>query len=127
MAKSKYHSKKTTLNGITYDSKKECKRHAELRLLESAGVIRDLKRQVRYTLIPAQYESYERYGKNGQQLKPGRKCVERAVYYVADFTYIDENGDLIVEDVKSPATKTELYIVKRKLMRMVHGIKIKEV
>lgn len=127
MATSKYHSKKTTLNGITYDSKKECKRHIELLALERAGVITELRRQVRYTLLPAQYESFERYGKNGARLKDGKRCVERAVYYVADFAYRDKAGNLVVEDVKSPATKTELYVLKRKLMLMVHGIRIREV
>lgn len=122
--RSKYHSKKVTRNGITYDSKKECNRHAELLLLERAGAISELQRQVKFTLLPAHFEAYERYGKNGQKLKDGQRCVERAVFYVADFVY-KQNGELIVEDVKGIRTKE--YILKRKMLLHFHGIKIKEV
>lgn len=123
---SKYHSKKITRNGITYDSKKECQRHAELLLLERGGAISELQRQVKFTLLPAHYEAYERYGKDGKRLKDGRRCVERAVFYVADFTY-KQDGKLVVEDVKSPITRTKDYIIKRKLMLYFRGIKIKEI
>ena len=123
-SRSKYHAKKVTVNGITYDSKKEANRHAELLLLERVGVITDLRRQVQFILLPAHYEHYERYGKKGQRLKDGRRCVERAVFYVADFTY-KQDGKLIVEDVKGIRTKE--YIIKRKLMLHINGIKIREV
>lgn len=121
---SKYHAKKITKDGITYDSKKECNRHAELLLLERAGAITELQRQVKFILLPAHYEAYERYGKNGQRLKDGQKCVERAVYYVADFVY-KQDGKTIVEDVKGIRTKE--YILKRKMLLHFRGIKIKEV
>ena len=124
MKKSKYHSKKITVNGITYDSKKEYKRHVELTLLEKAGSITDLRRQVKFVLIPAQYEIFERYGKKGQRLKDGQRCIEKECAYVADFTY-QENGKKVVEDTKG--FKTKDYIIKRKLMMWVHGIRIKEV
>lgn len=124
---SKYHSRKVTRNGITFDSKREANRHSELLLLERAGAITELQRQVRFTLLPAHYEAYERFGKNGQRLKDGQRCVERAVVYVADFVYRDKNGALVVEDVKSPATKTKDYVIKRKLLFHFYGIKIKEV
>lgn len=125
-SRSKYHAKKVTVNGITYDSKKEASRHAELLLLERGGAITDLRRQVQFILLPAHYEAYERYGKKGQRLKDGRRCVERAVFYVADFTY-KQDGKLVVEDVKSPATRTKDYILKRKMMLHINGIKIREV
>ena len=124
MKKSKYHSKKIEVNGIVYDSKKEYKRHCELLLLEKAAAITDLQRQVKFVLIPAQYETFERYGKKGQRLKDGSRCLEKECAYIADFVYL-ENGKKVVEDVKG--FKTPDYKIKRKLMLWVHGIKIKEV
>ena len=121
---SKYHSKKIIVNGEKFDSKKEHSRFKQLSLLEKAGVITNLKRQVKYELIPAQYETFERYGKTGKRLKDGRKCVENAVTYYADFVY-ETDGKTVVEDAKG--VKTKDYIIKRKLMLYVHGSKISEV
>ena len=124
----KYNNRKTVIDGHTYDSKKEARRYCELLLLVRAGEITDLRRQVEFELIPGQYEPVERYSdKTGARLKDGRRCAERAVTYVADFTYIDKSGSLVVEDVKSPVTRTKDYIIKRKLMRYLKGIAIKEV
>ncbi len=120
---SKYHSKKITRNGVTFDSLKEYRRFCELSLLERAGAISELKHQVPFELIPAQYETYERYGKNGNRLKDGQKCVEKAITYIADFSYI-EDGKRIVEDVKG--IKTKEYILKRKMMLYFHNIRIRE-
>lgn len=122
---SKYNSRKITVDGIKFDSRKEAQRYRELTLLVMAGKIAELELQKRYELIPAQYEEYERYGKRGQRLQNGRRCIEKAVYYIADFAYIDESGNHIVEDTKGFRTKD--YIIKRKLMLWVHGIKIREV
>lgn len=123
---SKYNSKKITVNGITFDSRKEARRYNELLMLEKAGLIQDLQMQVKYTLIPAQYETFEKYGKNGKRLKDYKKCVEREVSYIADFVYkVSETGDTIVEDTKG--FKTKDYIIKRKLMLWVHGIRILEI
>ena len=116
----KYYSKKVTRNGITYDSVKEYKRHCELLLLERAGVIQDLQRQVEFELIPAQREP-DRVGVRGGKIKG--KTIEQAVRYIADYVYT-ENGQKVVEDVKG--VKTKDYIIKRKLMLWVHGIRIKE-
>jgi hypothetical protein len=121
--KNKYHAKKVTVDGITFDSKKEYNRYRELKLLERAGVISDLKRQVEYELIPAQSES-DTVGTRGGVHKG--KVIERACKYVADFVYI-ENGETVVEDVKSDATRTPEYRIKRKLMLYRYGIKIREV
>lgn len=117
------------LNGETFDSKKEYRRYCELKLLERAGKIKNLEKQVKFVLIPAQYETYERYGKKGRRLKDGQKLLEKECAYIADFRYQDiHTGELIVEDVKSEATKKkESYIIKRKLMLSVFKIKIKEV
>lgn len=122
--RNKYQAIKTYVNGIEFDSRKEARRYQELLLLERAGVILNLKRQVRYILIPAQYETYERYGKKGQKLKDGQKCLEKECAYVADFVY-EENGKTIVEDTKG--FRTTDYKIKRKLMLYIHGIRIKEV
>ena len=120
----KYHNRKITVNGETFASTKEYKRFCELSLLEKAGAITELRKQVRYELIPTQYETFERYGKKGQRLKDGQRCIEREVDYVADFVY-KENGTEIVEDTKGVRTKD--YVIKRKLMLYVHGIWVREV
>jgi hypothetical protein len=108
----KYGARKISFDGFAFDSKKEAARWQELRLMLRAGVIDDLRRQVPFELIPRQMD--------------GKRVSERAVNYIADFVYT-ENGRTVVEDVKSPATRTPEYIIKRKLMRWVHGITIKEV
>lgn len=102
---SKYYNKKVS----GFDSIKERKRYYELLLLERAGKIQGLTRQVRFELIPAQY-------KDG-------KCIERRCDYVADFTYW-ENGVFTVEDCKG--FRTDVYKLKRKLMLWRHDIRIKE-
>ena len=125
--KSKYHNVKTrSLDGTVFDSYKEARRWDELLLLQRAGKITELRRQVKYELIPAQYQTYERYGKKGQRLKDGVRLLEKSVCYVADFVYtITETGENVVEDAKGVRTKD--YIIKRKLMLAVHSIRIKEV
>lgn len=122
--RNKYSNIKTCVNGISFDSRKEARRYSELLLLQRAGVIRDLELQKKYVLIPAQYETYERYGKKGQRLQDGQRLVEKECAYLADFVY-KEDGKTIVEDTKG--IKTKDYIIKRKLMFYVHGIRIKEV
>lgn len=124
---SKYYNKKITIDGITFDSKKEASRYMELKLLERAKKISNLRRQVKYVLIPAQYEkSTEKYkkGENKGRLKQG-VLLERECSYIADFVYIDENGKKVVEDTKGMRTKE--YIIKRKLMLATYGIRISEV
>ena len=122
--KSKYKAVKTTINGIEFDSRKEARRYQELLLLERSGAISSLQLQVKFVLIPAQYEEVERYGKDGRKLKSHRRLVEREVSYIADFVYW-KGGKLIVEDTKG--VKTKDYIIKRKLMLYEKGIKIREV
>lgn len=122
--RNKYHSRKISRDGLTFDSLKEYRRYCELALLEKAGQITGLKLQVPFELLPAQYETFERYGKKGQRLKDGSRCIEKAVIYRADFVYT-ENGKTIVEDTKG--FKTKDYILKRKMLLYFHGIKIKEV
>lgn len=90
-------------------------------LLEKAGAITDLKRQVEFVLIPAQREP-DTFGKRGGIIKG--KTIEQKCSYVADFVYT-ENGKQVVEDTKG--FKTKDYILKRKMMLYFHGIRIKEV
>lgn len=118
----KYKSHKTSVNGVNFDSKKEYNRYIELTLLSRSGAIKGLKRQVKFELIPAQYEP-DIINPRGK-VKKG-KLIERAVSYVADFVYTDENGKTVVEDTKGFRTKD--YIIKRKLLLYIHGIRIKEI
>jgi hypothetical protein len=107
----KYRNRKITVDGEVFDSQKEYKRWRELVLLVKAGQISDLSRQVKIELIPSQ--------------RVGGKVAERACHYVADFVYIDKDGQMVVEDTKG--FRTADYIIKRKLMLWAHGIQIKEV
>lgn len=123
---SKYRNKKVTAaNGEVFDSRKEYFRWHELSLLEKAGEISQLQRQVKFELIPAKREVYERYSdKTGKRLKDGVRTLEKECSYIADFVY-QQGGETIVEDTKG--VRTEAYKIKRKLMLHVHGIRIREV
>lgn len=126
MRRSKYGNRKTVVDGITFDSKKEANRFRELQLLERAGKITALQRQVKYVLIPTQREfSNEIYKKGAHQghFKPG-KVLEKECSYIADFAYM-QDGAYVVEDTKG--VRTEAYKIKRKLMLERYGIKVREV
>ena len=115
---SKYRAKKvtTTLPDGTvhvFDSMKEFARYEELLLMQQAGEISGLEIQKTFVLLP-------------KQKTPDGRAV-REVRYLADFVYTNKQGELVVEDVKSPATKTQVYKLKKKLMLYVHGIDIKEI
>ena len=126
MKPTKYHSRKVTVDGIEFDSRKEYRRFCELSLLARAGEVTDLQRQVKFVLVTAQYEEYERYSpKTGKRLKNGRRVVEKECSYIADFVYKNQAGETVVEDTKG--FRTTDYIIKRKLMLWVHGIRIREV
>lgn len=97
----KYHNKKTFIDGIKFDSKLEAERYAQLKMMECAGVIRDLELQPEYELIPS-------FRKNG---KTWRRTV-----YKADFRYISCDDKTIIEDVKgSTAVITDVFRLKQKL------------
>ena len=125
----KYGNHKTyTTDGILHDSRKEALRWTQLLLLQRAGEISDLKRQVEFILIPDQREpSTEVYQKGEKKGMPKEgKLIERKVSYVADFVYYDNRtNERVVEDTKG--VKTKDYIIKRKLMLYIHNIKIKEI
>ena len=125
MMRNKFGNRKVTIDGMTFDSKHEYQRWCELKLLVRAGKIHDLHRQVRFELVPAQYETYERFSeKSGKRLTDGKRCVEKAVTYVADFVYNDKDGKQVVEDSKG--MRLADYVIKRKLMLWMLGIKILE-
>lgn len=103
----KYHNRKTVYMGIQFDSKKEMNRYRELILMERAGLIRSIELQPRYDLIV-----------NGYKLG----------FYRGDFRYIDvATGQSVLEDVKSPVTKTAVYQLKKKLVKALYGVEIREI
>ena len=111
--RSKYKNKKVVVDGHLFPSEHEARRYCELKLLVRAKVIADLRIQVKYQLIPPKRDEKG-------------KLLERATDYIADFVYTDlRTGQEVVEDAKGCRTKD--YIIKRKLMLQVHGIRIKEV
>ncbi len=119
----KYRNHKLTFGDKTFDSMKEYNRYLELLDLEMQGKIKDLQRQVKYILIPAQREP-DSVGKRGGKIRG--KLLEREVAYYADFVYkLADTGTLIVEDTKG--MRTTEYIIKRKMMLFFYGIKIKEI
>lgn len=103
---SKYGAKRTVVDGITFASKKEAAHYQKLKMMEKAGEIRNLELQPTFVLVP----------------KVGR---DRAVHYIADFRYQDKEGNTVIVDVKGMATP--VYRIKKRLMKHVHDIEIREV
>ena len=120
--KRKYHNRPTEIDGITFDSRKEGMRYAELKQMEKAGLISGLEFQKPFELIP----KFKLDGKTYRQ-----------VTYIADFAYYDETPDgsiarsttrWVVEDVKSTITrKNPVYRLKKKMMAYFHHIEVKEI
>jgi hypothetical protein len=112
---SKYRNKKVLVDGVAFDSKKEAKRYRELKLMEDAGMISRLERQVKFDLLPNQKD-------------PDGKVIERKVQYVADFVYM-KNGKVIVEDVKGyrDGGAYRVFVIKRKLMLYRFGLRVIEI
>ena len=112
---SKYRNKKVLLDGVAFDSKKEAKRYRELKLMEDAGMISRLERQVKFDLLPNQKD-------------PDGKVIERKVQYVADFVYM-KNGKVVVEDLIGyrDGGAYRVFVIKRKLMLYRFGLKVIEI
>ena len=111
--RSKYGNEKSSCNGINFDSKKEMRRYMELKGMYYAGIIKDLKLQHHFSL-------------QGAFRTVDGKRIEK-VEYIADFTYTNESGEFVVEDVKSEITrKNPVYMMKKKLMA-AKGYMIQEV
>lgn len=106
LKENKYHNKWVEVDGIKFPSIKEAERWKTLRLMERTGEITLLARQVKIELVP-------------------KSNLFRAVYYVADFVYVDKRtGKTVYEDVKG--VRTDVYKLKKKLLYWRHGIEIKE-
>jgi hypothetical protein len=103
----KYHNKRTAYNGIQFDSRKEADRYQELLWMEATGLIVGLECQPRYELIV-----------NGHKIG----------FYRGDFRYKEVATDeVVLEDVKSPVTRTAVYKLKKKLVKVLYGTEIREV
>ena len=110
----KYHAQKAKVDGYTFDSRKEAERYLVLKCLLKTGKIRDLEVHKTFHLIPKQTDEHG-------------KVLERKCDYIADFVYV-KDGQIVVEDVKSPVTrKKPEYILKRKMMLYFHGISVTEI
>lgn len=105
----KYKNKHVEYHGIKFDSKKEGTYYLKLKAMEELGIIKDLKLQVKFELQPS-------YKFNGKTI--------RAINYIADFTYYDENNKYHIVDTKG--IKTDVYKIKKKMMQY-KGYEIEEV
>lgn len=108
---SKFRNKKTVIDGLKFDSKKEANRWLVLKMLERSGEISNLQRQVPFILLEKEQ------GVNGETL--------RQMKYIADFVYNDKEGNRHVEDVKG--VRTDVYKIKKRLMWHIHKINVEEV
>ncbi len=109
--KGKYKSIKVEVDGITFDSRKEANRYAELRLMEKAGEITNLELQPEFLLQ--------------EGFRDKARAWHRAIKYKADFRYQEKGGGVVVEDVKG--MRTEVYKIKKKLLLATHDIEFREI
>lgn len=110
----KFNAEKVTFRGMTFDSRKEFKRFLYLQFQEKKGVISQLRRQVKFQIIPPLYTTRTIVHAKTTEIRCS--LIDRASYYTCDFLY-RENGKIIIEDVKSAETaKLKDYILRRKLM-----------
>lgn len=113
-----------------YASKHEAQRAWELKMLQRDGKISDLREQVKFVLVPAIYKETPRIGKRGKPLKPKKVCVQRELAYWADFVYTDNaTGEKVVEDAKGykGGATYRIFVNKKKQMRKIYGIEVREV
>lgn len=101
---SKFNAKKTVIDGIKFDSKREANRYCELKLLEKANEIRNLELQPRFLLQ--------------DKFKDKTGTTHRKIEYVADFMYVDKDNKKIVEDVKG--VLTDVYKIKKKMFLKIY-------
>jgi hypothetical protein len=111
----KYRNRATVIDGVRFDSRKEARRFGELQLLAAAGMVAELEVHPRFLIL---IDVFHRTG--GPPICCGS--------YTADFRYRDmESGALVVEDVKSPPTRTTAYRLRKRLVEAIYGITIREV
>lgn len=121
----KYGNKKVEYDGLKFDSKKEKDRYIFLKEQEKIGNIQDLQLQVKYELIPAIKEEYVEHLKTKDIVKT--RTIQLAITYTCDFQYY-KNGELVIEDVKSsPKMLAKEYVLKKKILFALKGLKITEV
>lgn len=119
----KYGNSKVSFDGYTFDSKREKDRYVVLKEAQEDGIISDLQLQPKWELIPKITETYVKH------LKTKDKVCERTaqlpITYTADFAYM-KDGEQIIEDIKiSPKMLPKEFVLKVKMMRAIHGIKVR--
>lgn len=123
--RSKYGNSKVEYQGIKFDSKREMQRYIILKDAENKGLISDLRMQVKFELIPAVKETYIQHLKTKD--KECTKTLQLPITYTCDFAYIKDN-ELVIEDVKiSKSMLPKEYVLKKKMMFALKGIKIREI
>ena len=117
----KYRNKITYINGMKFDSKKEAMHYLILRDRLEKGEIENLRMQVSYELLPSVYEEQIVHLKTKD--KKVRKCVQRAVTYIADFVYYDKkaNKEIIVDVKGGKAGITKEFLLKKKMFKYLCG------
>lgn len=126
-SRAKYGNKRLTIDGVTWDSKREYQRWLVLRQAEKDGLISDLERQPKFELVPAIKETYVKHLKTKD--KVCERTIQLSVTYIADFAYI-KDGKRVVEDVKASPHMAALdpkFLIKEKLFRWKFGFPIKRV
>lgn len=124
--RNKYGAVPTTVDGIRFDSTKESRRYGELRLLEKAGLIRDLELQPRFPIDVVDIYCPSWNVREG--LAYGEIGVFRCGVFTADFRYVDvASATTVVEDAKSGPTRTTAYRLRKRLVEAIHGVRITEV
>ena len=123
--RSKYRNTKVEFQGIKFDSKREMQRYIVLKDAEVKGLIKDLQMQVKFELIPAVKETYIKHLKTKD--KECERTLQLPITYTCDFAYT-KDGVLVVEDVKiSASLLPKEYVLKKKMMFALKGIKIREI
>ena len=125
--RNKYHNTKIEIDGQKFDSKREYGRWSFLKIMEQQGLITDLRRQVKYELVPPIIETEVVHLKTKD--KSVEKTVQRAIEYVADFVYM-KDGKTVVEDMKASSKRgaiDKVFLIKEKLFRYRYGFNIKRV
>lgn len=121
-ARNKYHAKKVEFYGITFDSKKEGLYYLKLKDMERRGEITDLRLQVPYELLPAIYRDEVVHLKTKDKVI--KKLIQRAVTYVADFVYVQDGKEVVID---AKGMRLPDYILKKKMMLALKGIEVIEV